>query len=176
MVTVLIYPNHLKTLALILASSLGGLRIERILMVNAEKIAKRHQFKLTPLRKSILDIFIEAKLPLKAYDVLTQLKKIHLAAEPPTVYRVLDYFIERHVIHRIESSHAYILCHYISDLLDTHANEKHIIMLCESCKSSQELSDPVMQSLVNKISADNHFKVKSNLIELSGLCRNCQSN
>lgn len=143
--------------------------------MDTEKIARQHQLKLTPLRKRILNIFIKAKLPLKAYDVLTQLKKTHLAAEPPTVYRVLDYFIEHHILHRIESSHTYTLCHYISDSFDMRSNEKHIIMLCESCKSSQEFSDPVMQSLVNKLSADNHFNVKIDHIELSGICRHCQS-
>ena len=137
-----------------------------------ESIASLYSFTLTALRKNILAILLNAQQPLKAYDILEQLKKTHKNAEPPTVYRVLDFFVKNHIIHRIESSHAYILCHSHKGIEATD-KQKHIIMLCQTCHSSQEVFDSVMHTLIDQITSNQDFHMKSNFVELIGFCEKC---
>lgn len=47
------------------------------------------------------------------------------------------------------------------------------MMLCQMCQSSQEVLDSVINTAIDKISLANHFHVKSNLLEVVGLCQKC---
>ena len=58
--------------------------------------------RLTPLRQDILDILRANNKPLGAYEILEKLKHKRPNAEPPTVYRVLDFLIDSKCVHRIE--------------------------------------------------------------------------
>ena len=76
-----------------------------------ELILESHQtIKLTALRKDILSIFIESQKPISAYDALNILKTKRESAEPPTVYRVIEYFVKNKLIHRIDAENKYVFC------------------------------------------------------------------
>lgn len=142
--------------------------------IKPDSIAATYNFTLTDLRKNILSILLNAKQPLKAYDILKKLKKSRKNAEPPTVYRVLDFFVKKNVIHRIESSSAYIVCHSrLNEQIDE--SQKHIMLLCQICSSSQEIFVPVIKTLMDEIYSASHFQVKTNLIEVVGICDQCFS-
>ena len=126
--------------------------------------------KLTDLRQAVLNIFIKTKKPLKAYDILNQLKKSRDNAEPTTVYRVLEYFLTHHLIHRIESDQSYTLCHD----LQSHQDECALLMHCQQCHAVTEIIDPILQALLRKITQENDFLVQARHIELSGCCHLCQ--
>lgn len=126
--------------------------------------------KLTSLRKSILFILWSAEKPLKAYEILDQLLQIQLNAKPPTVYRVLDYFVDYGVVHKIESIQSYTLCH---EPAEHQASE--VLMVCNDCHQVNELYDKTMHELVQKLSQANHFHLGQGAIELKGVCDKCQS-
>src|SRR5436190_23974973 len=94
------------------------------------------ELKLTSLRKSVLFILWNAGKPLKAYEILDNLLLIKQNSKPPTVYRVLDYFVDYGVVHKIESIQSYTLCH---------EPEKHlpseILMVCNDCHQVNEIYD-----------------------------------
>src|ERR1700722_1222822 len=94
------------------------------------------ELKFTSLRRSVLFILWKAEKPLKAYELLDKLLEIMQNAKPPTVYRVLDYFVEVGVVHKGESIQSYTLCF---------EPEKHqaseVLMLCNACHQVNELYD-----------------------------------
>jgi Fe2+ or Zn2+ uptake regulation protein len=49
--------------------------------------------KMTALRQDLLEIFLKTKKPISAYDALDLLKHKRPNAKPPTVYRVIEYFV-----------------------------------------------------------------------------------
>ncbi|MBA2710203.1 MAG: transcriptional repressor [Tatlockia sp.] len=124
--------------------------------------------KITSLRKSVLFILWNTNKPLKAYEILDNLLKIKKNAKPPTVYRVLDYFVDYGVIHKIESIQSYTLCcepekHYSSEVL----------MVCNDCHQVKEIYDDSMHSLVQKLSKEHLFHLGKGAIELRGICEKC---
>lgn len=124
--------------------------------------------KLTSLRKNILYILWVAKKPLKAYEILNILMQTQKNAKPPTIYRVLDYFIDQSLVHKIESIQCYTLCHdpekqYPSELL----------MVCSQCQQVLEVYDRTISELIIQISEQHQFQLGQDTIELKGLCHLC---
>lgn len=67
--------------------------------------------RLTPLRKEVLELILNASTPMGAYDLLAKIKgQADRPAAPPTVYRTLDFLLEKGLIHRLTSINAYIPC------------------------------------------------------------------
>jgi Fur family zinc uptake transcriptional regulator len=118
----------------------------------------------------VLFILWQSDKPLKAYDILNQLLKIKQNSKPPTVYRVLDYFVACGIVHKIESIQSYTLCR---------EPEKHrsseIVMVCTGCHQVSELYDPGLQVLVQNLSKEHQFNLGGDIIELKGVCKDCQS-
>ncbi|MDC9727282.1 MAG: Fur family transcriptional regulator [Candidatus Thioglobus sp.] len=137
-------------------------------MIDTDKIlSKCAQFgkSATQQRMAIIKELSGSKNSISAYDLLAQLKKQGHAFNISTIYRVLDFWIELGLIHKIESNNTYLVCN------DSHHNHFHVLFHClgcetveESCKLSKQAMLPNMQS----------FKPKENqVIELQGLCKNC---
>lgn len=124
--------------------------------------------KLTSLRKSILFILWNAEKPLKAYEILDKLLEIKQNSKPPTVYRVLDYFADYGVVHKIESIQSYTLC---CEPEKHHPSE--VLMVCNDCHQVNELYDRAMHVLVQKLSEAHHFHLGQGAIELKGVCDKC---
>jgi Fur family zinc uptake transcriptional regulator len=126
--------------------------------------------KITDLRKDILDIILSAKKPLSAYDVLDQLKTKRTNAKPPTVYRVIDYFVEKKIIHRVETTNKYVGC----TQLDNFKTKYHgILFLCQQCGNSFELVDDEFLAALKHFSKKHKFSVNESLVEVKGVCEKC---
>ncbi len=125
---------------------------------------------LTPLRKDILSIMLSNKKPMGAYDILNKLKKKRPNAEPPTVYRVLDFLIGIQLIHRIEAQNTYVCC---THLADDKAIHKAILLLCNHCHKSYEFTDKYVFDAITKFAKTNNVGVDDALIEMKGVCQQC---
>lgn len=134
------------------------------------KLSNHPTLKLTELRQVILDIFIQAKKPLSAYEVLNTLKRKRPNAEPPTVYRVIDYFVQKKLVHRIETGNKYVCC---SQLNNFESKYHGIIFLCQKCNLSFELLDEKCLSFIKYFSKKYAVSVDESLIEIKGTCREC---
>jgi len=125
---------------------------------------------LTPLRQDVFDIFRKANKPMTAYYVLEILRKKRPKAEPPTVYRVLEYLVKRQIIHRIESKNSYVCCTNPSHLTLSHQS---ILLFCKNCKTSFESEDNKIHSAIQDFVRKNKFQIDTPLIELQGICQKC---
>ncbi len=128
------------------------------------------QVKITPLRQDILNVLQASKKPLGAYDILGKLKKKRPNAEPPTVYRVLDFLVDAKLVHRIESQNAYVCCSS-----HTHDSISHqaLLLSCQNCKNSFEFEDKNIFASIAKFSKNFGLTIDDALIEMKGLCQNC---
>ncbi len=131
--------------------------------------ADRH-ITLTPLRKEVLYILYQKKIPIRAYDLLAILKKTYPATEPPSVYRVLNFFIEKNLVHRIESQNAYVYCESWKDDQPAH---KTILLLCKKCNKSTEFIDNDFHTHLSVFSNKNKIQIEDSLIEVKGICASC---
>ena len=120
----------------------------------------------TPQRMSIIDELCTARKNLSAYDLRDSLKNKGSSFNISTIYRVLDFWIDVGVVHKMESSNTYLVCN------DSHTNHFHVLLHCTSCKSVEE---SCQVSAMLSLPTSNKFKVSGGqAVELNGLCKKCK--
>lgn len=133
-------------------------------------LANDKTLKLTDLRQAILSIFLQSKKAMSAYDVLAILKKTRDSAEPMTVYRVIEYFIEKHIIHRISTENKYVFC----SQTEHKACEHHgLFFICKKCLASFEVINKDFDTLLKTLSNQYHFLTDASFVEVKGICQRC---
>ena len=123
--------------------------------------------RFTALRRRVLELVWGSHEPVKAYDILDELRGVDKKVAPPTVYRALDFLLETGLIHRIESLNAYVGC---GDPARTHHSQ---FLICRTCGTVAELDDPEIFGLVSVKAKRLGFHIDQETIEVSGLCAQC---
>ncbi len=139
-------------------------------IVSAEKICDRSGARLTDLRRRVFELVWSGHKPITAYEILDLLKAERRNAAPPTVYRALDFLLEQHLIHRIESLNAFIGC--------AKPDEDHRggFLICKECKGVEELRDSrPIRDAIKREAAESNFLVTTSMIEVLGVCANCRT-
>ena len=135
-----------------------------------ERACEQRGLRLTPIRANALRLIANAGRPIKAYDLLDQMKATHDATAPPTVYRALDFLLEHGFIHKLASINAYVGCHHPGGA--AHAVP---FLICDNCQSATELED---ESIVGSLDARARalgFAPQAQTLEVHGLCAECAS-
>ena len=100
---------------------------------DAEEACLRRGAKLTPLRRQVLELILEADAPVGAYALLDRLKAGRPGAAPHTVYRALDFLLEHGLIPKVERLNAFIGC---SEAGHGHVHDHghpHQFLICRRC-------------------------------------------
>ncbi|MFY0636742.1 transcriptional repressor [Maricaulis maris] len=119
--------------------------------------------KLTPVRKRVLELVLEADGPVKAYDLLEALKPGPGSAKPPTVYRALDFLMTAGLVHKVEALNAFVGCSHAHD--DGGAE----LFICSTCGSVEE-----RHGAPEPINAPAGFMIQRSVVEHFGQCANCR--
>lgn len=135
---------------------------------DAADLCNSRQKRLTPIRELVLKLIWQSHKPLGAYDILPALAKAGFNSAPPTVYRALDFLQEQGLIHRIASLNAFIGCSHP----EHHCNNSFLI--CTHCNSAVELTSASVSKAIKAAANAVGFSVHSEMLEVAGLCPNCQ--
>ncbi len=135
----------------------------------ARTLCQQRGARLTSLREKVLELVWQNHKPVGAYDILAVLaKEEKRPAQPPTVYRALDFLQEQGLVHRISSINAYIGCPHPGE------NHRSCFLICMNCQTTIEIDHPGINQAVLSCTADHGFAISSSAIELTGLCTNCR--
>lgn len=129
---------------------------------------QRSGIRLTPLRSQILQFIYESDAAVGAYDLLRLLRKTKANAEAMSVYRVLEFLVEHHLVHRVESMNAYIPCSHGAEKV--HHSQ---LLLCKKCGGSSEISDHKLIQATRDCLKTQGFSFEHGITEIRGLCYNC---
>ncbi|NRA69860.1 MAG: transcriptional repressor [Gammaproteobacteria bacterium] len=138
------------------------------LLESAQTLCDGRGARFTAIRRKVLKLLLEAQGAISAYDLLDNLKTTDSSAKPPTVYRALDFLLEQHFIHRVESQNSFIACNDFSDLHQLQ------LFICEKCQDVQEVHSLLIQQSINDQARLNDFQVKKQTVEAYGLCHQCR--
>ncbi len=132
-----------------------------------ENACDQRGLRLTPIRAQVLELIAAAGKPIKAYDLLDQMKGKVGASAPPTVYRALDFLLENGFIHRLSSVNAFVSCH--------HPQVKHTVpfLICDCCHIAIELEDEAVPALLEQHAHRLGFKPRAQSLEVHGICAQC---
>ena len=124
--------------------------------------------RLTPPRRRVLEMLLQAGQPVKAYDLIAAFGDGGAPAKPPTVYRALDFLSKQGLAHRIESLNAYIAC---GGGREGHAAA---FLICDCCGLTREI-DPVGAGEIERLAGARGFSLSALMVEAHGLCQDCRA-
>ncbi len=135
----------------------------------AGELCARRNLRLTELRRRVLELVWGGHQPMGAYDILEELRRERRGAQPPTVYRALEFLMENGLVHRIESLNAFVGC---GEPGRPHGGQ---FLICRRCRAVAEMDDPEIASVLSRNAARAGFRVARQTVELDGLCSACDA-
>ena len=140
-----------------------------------ELACQQRGLRLTPVRERVLRLIAHGGRPVKAYDLLEQIRAGNSgaagqagAAAPPTVYRALDFLLANGFIHKLESVNAFVACHHPST-----AQHSVPFLICNRCHSAVELEDAQVVAALDERARALGFVPQAQTLEVHGLCAKC---
>jgi len=134
-----------------------------------EQACRTRGLRLTPIRAYVLGLIAKAGKPLKAYDLLDQVRDGGGpgAAAPPTVYRSLDFLLANGFIHKLESVNAFTACR--------HPTLPHSapFLICDRCHTAIELEDEDIAAQLEARALEQGFVPQAQTLEVHGVCAKC---
>ena len=116
----------------------------------------------------VLDALKASPAPLKAYDILDQLKSLGVRA-PMTVYRALDGLQSKGRVHKIEALNAFAPCNI---------SGPHIVqtfLVCDACGGAEETPAVGSEADLAALAEALNFEVRAARLEVQGRCAECQA-
>lgn len=134
----------------------------------AEAEAARRGARLTPVRKRVLEILLEAHRAMGAYEVLDRLAAEGFGNQPPVAYRALEFLVENGLAHRVRRLNAFAAC--------MHPGEEHapVFLICRDCDGVAEAAAAPVRAALDSVAAELGFTVERANIEALGLCPACR--
>jgi len=134
-----------------------------------DHILKRNQLSVTGSRKRILELFLSSAGALAHGDIE---KKTGERFDRVTVYRTLQAFLEKGIIHTIptsDNSVRYALCK--SDCTEGHHHDNHVHFICSVCGNTICLADVT----IPEVRLPNGFLPSEYQMVVNGVCKNCRA-
>ena len=135
-----------------------------------ERACGERGLRLTEIRARVLGLVAAAGKPIKAYDLLEQVRAGEGAgaAAPPTVYRALDFLLANGFIHKLESVNAFVACHHPNA-----AQHSAPFLICDGCHKAVELEDEHVVATLDAQARALGFSPQTQTLEVHGRCAAC---
>ena len=132
------------------------------------ELLRKNSLSVTDSRKKILQLFLEQSGALAHGDIE---KRAGEKFDRVTVYRTLQIFVDKGIIHTIptaDNSIRYALCK--DECSEGHHHDHHIHFVCDNCKNTYCLDDVVTPEIkLPKGYTAGHVEVV-----VEGVCKNCK--
>jgi Fur family ferric uptake transcriptional regulator len=132
-----------------------------------QDILKRNQLSVTDSRKKILELFRANNGALAHHDIEERTSE---KFDRVTIYRTLQTFVEKGIIHTIPSadnSIRYALCKDACS--QGHHHDNHVHFVCDTCDTTYCLDDVVTPT----VSLPQGFKPNVIDVVVNGVCNKC---
>jgi Fur family ferric uptake transcriptional regulator len=124
-------------------------------------------YRLTQPRLAVLQVLEKNDSGLNPEEMLQQGKTICPSLGLVTVYRTLELLTELGLVRRVHSAHR---CHSYA----TAGIERHYL-ICQNCHRVVEFPCDGLHDLIEDVRRQTGYTITEHLLELSGLCPDCQS-
>ena len=131
-------------------------------------ILKNYGLSITESRKQILELFYASKGALAHADIE---KSSSAAFDRVTIYRTLQTFVEKGIVHTIptaDNSVLYALCK--DECKAGHHHDNHVHFICDICGTTYCLDNVSIPT----VSLPEGFLLKQADVVVSGICKNCR--
>ncbi|MCB9310706.1 MAG: transcriptional repressor [Lewinellaceae bacterium] len=133
-----------------------------------EHLLKEHKLKVTPFRKDVLQLFVEAGRALSQQDLETMLPD----ADRITLYRTIKNFEDKGLIHKAidgTSQPKFALCE--SECNHQKHHDAHVHFHCQKCQHTFCLDHVFVPS----VAMPNGFEPLESQMIINGNCKSCNA-
>lgn len=135
--------------------------------MDIERLLKEQQLKVTPQRKAILSVLVEADTVLSAQEIFSEVIKILPDINFSTIYRNLDTMLMKGILCHMAPKNGGVLY----ELRREKSHHHHVI--CKNCGVSIPLDYCPMVELDKQLSKKG-FTPTEHLFEIYGYCNKCK--
>lgn len=136
-------------------------------LVSTKELLKKHNLSITEGRRKILELFLKSSGALAHADIEKKLKDNF---DRVTIYRTLQSFTEKGIIHTIPSadnSIKYALCK--DECAEGHHQDDHVHFICDDCGNTYCIDHISVPS----VTLPKGFKITNANLLISGTCNKC---
>lgn len=129
---------------------------------------RKEGYRITPVRRAILETLIVTKKPLAVENILASLSKKGLRPNKTTVYRELGMLAEEGLVIEVRLA---------SDrrMYEATSSGHHHHLICTACERIEDVEmKEDLHAHERKIGRDTSFRVTGHSLEFFGLCKKCQ--
>lgn len=122
----------------------------------------------TDMRADIFAAIAAHDKPASAYDIADEVSvKRGKRVAPNSVYRILDLFVSKNLVSRVESANAFVA--------NSHPGCVHdcIFLICDNCGQMTHLDDDSISATVRAAASASGFAPARPVIEVRGTCQDC---
>ena len=137
-------------------------------MVEWEVCLSEAGYRITASRRAVMAVLIQDNAPLSPQEILEQARAVHAGLGLVTVYRTLNLLTDLDLvrrIHREDGCHGYVLA----------SPGHHHAVICHNCGRAVEFTGKNdIDALIAQVERRTGYRVDDHLLQLSGLCPDCQ--
>lgn len=124
-------------------------------------------YRLTPSLRAVVAVVAESHHALTPMQVLALAQADDVEISRATVYRTLEKLVELRLVQTI---------HDAGDCLRYVAGDAdhQLLVICPQCGRSDAVQNERLMGLLNAIAADHGYRLKDRLLQIFGLCPECQ--
>ena len=141
---------------------------------HAEQHCSAHGSRLTSKRKQVLSGLLQSEKALSAYELIDFCKARFGESIPVmTVYRILDFLQDEHLVHKLNLANKYVACaHIICD----HAHAVPQFLICGQCQKVKEIhiNKSIIVGLQDNVEHAG-FHLISPQLEMNCVCEACMA-
>jgi len=138
---------------------------------NLRQKFKDRDYKLTPQRQFILQVFINNRdKHLSAEDVHNIVRQQANDIGLATVYRTLELLSELEILQKIDFGDG--RSRY--EINETNSHHHHHHLICLTCGRVIEFADDLMEDLENIIAQSSNFTIVDHQVKFYGYCQECR--
>lgn len=131
-------------------------------------ILKRNQLSVTEGRRKILELFLNSEGALAHADIE---KKTGESFDRVTVYRTLQTFVEKGIIHHIPTTDNSILYALCKDNCEAgHHHDNHVHFVCDKCNKTICLEEVIIPT----VKLPHGFTPRHAEMVVNGICEECR--
>ena len=133
-----------------------------------QSLLKKCNLRDTQPRRLVLKALMEMKKPASHKEIHEWIESQDAAINLVTVYRTLETFEEKGLLHKHPSSGGVILCSL------EHKDGHHSFLSCEECGKVEEFCHKSLCSQEDQIAKKAGFSPRHYMSEIIGVCSQCQ--
>ena len=132
----------------------------------ASDVLRRKHLNITDSRKKILSLFLNHKDALVHADIE---KNAGEKFDRVTIYRTLQTFVEKGIVHTIPTADNAILYALCKDCEEDHHHDDHVHFVCSNCNTTICLDDVVSP----EIKLPQGYIAENVQVVINGICKEC---